>query len=101
MNFIYLLKEQGLSEEQIKIITKEMKKHRIFVTREEKIEERFQKMKFQRDYLKSRLESAIKALSDLNEALNLKENLATINLVNKAGTIKNEKQRRGEIKYDQ
>jgi deoxyribodipyrimidine photolyase len=51
-----LLEEQGLSEEQIKTIVKAMRKDRIFITHEEKIEERYQKMKHQRDLFKKKLE---------------------------------------------
>ena len=38
MEYTKLLEEQGLSEEQIKTIVNAMKKNRIFITREEKIE---------------------------------------------------------------
>ena len=56
MEYTTLLEEQGLSAEQIKTIVKAMRKDRIFITHEEKIEERYQKMKHQRDLLKKKLE---------------------------------------------
>jgi len=59
MEFIEILKMQSLSEEQIKVITKAMMKNRIFITKEEKIEERYQKMKSQRDSLKQKLDLAL------------------------------------------
>lgn len=67
MVFIELLKSQGLSEEQLNVIIKEMKKSKVFITYEEKIEERYQKMKLQRDQLKDKLKLAEAALEKLNE----------------------------------
>ncbi len=69
MIFSDLLKAQGLSEEQVKVIYREMAGHRIFITKEEKIEERYRKMKLQRDELKGRLKQAQETLEELNRTL--------------------------------
>lgn len=62
MNFLEVLQAQGLSEKQISSITDLMLSNKIFITYEEKIEERFSKMKQQRDRLRARLEIIEKAL---------------------------------------
>ena len=62
MNFLEVLQAQGLSEKQISSITDEMLSNKIFITYEEKIEERFSKMKQQRDKQRARLELIEKAL---------------------------------------
>ena len=79
MEYTKLLEEQGLSEEQIKTIVNAMKKNRIFITREEKIEERYQKMKQQRDLLKKKLEltenSLDKAIDNAQKRLEGQEDI--------------------------
>jgi hypothetical protein len=62
MNFLEVLQAQGLSEKQISLITDAMLSNKIFITYEEKIEERFSKMKQQRDRQRARLELIEKAL---------------------------------------
>ena len=62
MNFLEVLQAQGLSEKQISSITDLMLSNKIFITYEEKIEERFSKMKQQRDRLRARLQIIEKAL---------------------------------------
>lgn len=66
MNFLDLLIAQGLSEKQTAAIVDNMKKNKIFITYEEKIEERYQKMKLQRDGMKSKLDLIQKALQSKN-----------------------------------
>ena len=66
MVFLEILKSNGLSEEQISAITREMGRNKIYITYEEKIEERYKKMKLQRDTLRSRLKLAEEALEKLN-----------------------------------
>lgn len=69
MVFTEMLKTQGLSEEQVKGIIKEMNRNRIFITYEEKIEERYRKMKQQRDQLRDTLLQAKAAMGELNKVL--------------------------------
>jgi len=66
MLFIELLKAQGLSDEQIAIIAQDMHENKIFITYEEKIEERFRKMKLQRDQVKTKLHLAEAVVEELN-----------------------------------
>lgn len=68
MTFIELLKLQGLTKEQIAAIVLLMKKNRIFITKEEKIEERYQKLKQQRNDLKIKLDIVQRTVSDLKKA---------------------------------
>lgn len=67
MIFTELLKEQGLTEEQIAAITGEMSKNKIFITNEEKIDERYAKMKLERDDLKEKLSKADETITDLKK----------------------------------
>ena len=76
MVFLELLKSQGVPEDQITAITQEMKRNRIFITGEENIEERYQKMKLQRDNLKIKLILAEKVLDELNQGVQAYKNLA-------------------------
>lgn len=71
MVFTELLLTQGLSEKQIKILTKEMLRNRIFITKEEKIEERYRKMKLQRDQLKAKLNQTEAVLRELDRVLKM------------------------------
>lgn len=58
MIFTELLKKLGLPDEQITAITGEMSKTKLFITNEEKIEERYKKLKLERDNLKDKLSKA-------------------------------------------
>jgi hypothetical protein len=78
MDFLELLKAQGLSKEQVSEITKAMKKNKIFITYEEKIEERYHKMKLQRDTLRDKLELAEKAGEDQRKSLSINEDIQRI-----------------------
>lgn len=78
MDFLEVLKTQSLSEEQIKAIAKAMRKSRIFITSEEKIEERYHKMKLQRDSLRKRLDLAEKALKNIPENVEINEDIQRI-----------------------
>lgn len=69
MLFSELLKAQGLSEVQIKAIVKDMRSNKIFITYEEKIEERYQKMKHQRDSLRTILGLVEKAIEKEKEPI--------------------------------
>ncbi len=66
MMFLEVLKSNGLSEEQISAITREMGRNKIYITYEEKIEERYKKMKLQRNTLRSKLKLVEEALEKLN-----------------------------------
>lgn len=76
MIFLELLKSQGLSDDQVKSIAQEMVRNRIFITNEEKIEERYQKMKLQRDHLRRKLKLAEKTLEEFNRSLQTYKDLA-------------------------
>lgn len=73
MVFFDLLKSQGLQEEQIAAISNEMRRNRIFVTYEEKIEERYIKLKLQRDNLRIKLDLAEKAFEELYNIFKVNE----------------------------
>lgn len=63
-----LLKAQGFTDEQISAILKAMRENKIYTTMEEKIEERYAKLKIERDDLKVKLEAADKTIEDLKVA---------------------------------
>lgn len=67
MNLLEVLETQGLSEKQISAITDVMYRNRIFITYEEKIEERYHKMKLQRDSLKRKIDLIEKAFHSQDE----------------------------------
>ena len=67
MTFLELLKAQGLTEAQITAITGEMSKGKLFITNEEKIEERYGKLKIERDDLKEKLGTADTTIADLKK----------------------------------
>ena len=69
MNFTELLKSLGISDEQIQLIVKAMKANKLFVTNEEKIEERYAKMKRQRDTSRKELEDKTAGLKKLYQEL--------------------------------
>lgn len=66
MTFQEILLDKGLTEEQLSGIMKDMEKYRIFLTKEEKIEERYRKLKRQREELKNKLEQSTSLLLDLH-----------------------------------
>ena len=67
MTFKELLTAQGLNEAQITAITGEMSKGKLFITNEEKIEERYGKLKIDRDDLKEKLGTADTTIADLKK----------------------------------
>lgn len=74
-----ILKAQGLTDEQIAAIMGAMKENKIFTTSEEKIEERYEKLKVERDDLKAKVETADNTIADLKKANKDNEDLqATI-----------------------
>jgi len=68
MTFEELLKAQGLTDEQIAAIMGAMKENKIYTTSEEKIEERYEKLKAERDGLKAKVETADTTIADLKKA---------------------------------
>ncbi|HHV09252.1 MAG TPA: hypothetical protein GXX75_03100 [Clostridiales bacterium] len=78
MEYTKLLEGQGLSEEQIKSIVKAMWKNRIFITHEEHLEERYQKMRLQRNLLKKKLELAEKAVKNAQRIMETQEDIGQI-----------------------
>lgn len=58
MKFEELLKAQGLTTEQIAAITSAMVKEKIYTTNEEKIEERYEKLKLKKETLQEELTEA-------------------------------------------
>jgi DNA gyrase/topoisomerase IV subunit A len=80
MTFSEILSAQGVAKEQCSVILKEMSRNRIFLTKEEKIEERYLKLKQKRDELKSKLDHAVCIIADLKNKL--KENEKQLSLIN-------------------
>jgi hypothetical protein len=78
LEYTKLLEEQGLSEEQITAVVKAMRNNRIFITHEEKIEERYQKMKHQRDLLKKKLELTEKTIKNAQRILESQNDIQRI-----------------------
>jgi Type IIA topoisomerase (DNA gyrase/topo II, topoisomerase IV), A subunit len=86
MNFKELLKARGLTDEQINEIIVDMGSHKLFITKEEKIEERYNKLKLQKEDLEDNLSKAnsiiktLKADNATNETLQatIKTHEATI-----------------------
>lgn len=73
MKFEELLKAQGLTTEQIVAITGAMVKEKIYTTNEEKIEERYEKLKLKKETLQEELteyEGTIETLKKDNEKKN-------------------------------
>jgi septal ring factor EnvC (AmiA/AmiB activator) len=75
MTFLDILSVQGLSKEQCSAIMKEMERNRIFFTKEEKIEERYHKLRQKRDEIKSKLDQAVCNIADLKSKLKENEKL--------------------------
>ena len=67
MTLIEILKSQGLSDEQIALITKGMVDNKIFNKKKKKIEERYEKVKLERDDLKGKLTTADTTITDLKK----------------------------------
>jgi hypothetical protein len=67
MTLVEILKEQGLTDEQITAITTGMSTNKLFVTKEEKIEERYEKVKIERDGLKEKLDTAETTIKNLKK----------------------------------
>jgi hypothetical protein len=78
LEYTKLLEEQGLSEEQITAVIKAMRNNRIFITHEEKIEERYQKMKHQRDLLKKKLELTEKTIKNAQRIMESQNDIQQI-----------------------
>lgn len=96
MKFEELLKAQGLTEEQIKAVISAMSKEKIYTTKEENIEDRYSKLKGQKEDLESQLKTANTTIKDLkknngdNEALQktIKDHEATIETLKKDSEAK-------------
>ena len=75
MTFQEIVSSQGVTQEQYSIMIKEMTKNRIFLTKEEKIEERYLKLRLKKEELRSRLEQSVVHISELQRLLKEKEKL--------------------------
>jgi len=62
-----MLKAQGLTDEQISKITSGMKENKIYITSEENIEERYQKLKEQKADLETQVSTATTTIADLKK----------------------------------
>lgn len=67
MNLEELLKAQGLDDNQVKSILGAMKKEKIYTTNLENIEERYNKLKGQKDDLEGQLNTANSTIKDLKK----------------------------------
>ena len=67
MNFNEILKNYNLNDEQIKAIISDMKSNKIYTTSLENIEERYSKLKSQKEDLSSQLTKANDAISNLKQ----------------------------------
>ena len=72
-----VLKNVELTDEQIEAIGKQMAENKVFVTKEEKIEERYSKAKSQKESLESELKEAQALIADLKESGKTSEDLQT------------------------
>ena len=77
MKFTELLKTQGLTDEQILAITGAMTKEKIYTTTEQNIEERYHKLKGQKEDLEQQLNTATATINDLKKANKDNEALQT------------------------
>ncbi|MFX0547918.1 phage scaffolding protein [Hathewaya histolytica] len=68
MDFKEFLKNQGLSDEQINKILSGMKENKIYTTSEENMEERYNKLKEQKEDLENQLGTANTALEELKKS---------------------------------
>ncbi|MEG1415687.1 MAG: phage scaffolding protein, partial [Clostridium sp.] len=91
-----ILKAQGLSDEQISAVLKGMKDNKIYTTSLENADERYQKLKGQKEDMESQLDTASKTIKDLkknnadNEALQktIKDHEITIETLKKDSEAK-------------
>ncbi|CUP06026.1 minor structural GP20 protein [Clostridium baratii] len=67
MNLEELLKAQGLDDNQVKSILGAMKKEKVYTTNLENIEERYNKLKGQKDDLEGQLNTANSTIKDLKK----------------------------------
>lgn len=96
MKLIEILKAQDLSDEQINKITSSMKEHKVYETSLENADERYNKLKAQKDDLKGQLNTANTTIEDLkknnkdNETLQktIKEHETTIETLKKDSEAK-------------
>lgn len=96
MKLLEILKAQGLTDEQIKSIQASMKENKVYETSLENADERYSKLKTQKDDLKSQLDTANTTIEDLkknnkdNETLQntIKEHETTIENLKKEAEIK-------------
>lgn len=94
-----ILKDLGIEEEVVKNILKSMKDNKIFITKEEKIEERYNKLKLEKEDLKEKLTNADKTIEDLKKSN--KDNEALQNTIKAhEDTIKNiKKEYEDKVRY--
>ena len=96
MKFKEILKNQGLTDEQISSIEKEMKDNKIYTTFLENADERYNKLKGQKEDLDEQLKTANTTIGELkknnkdNEALQntIKEHETTIETLKKEAAQK-------------
>ena len=96
MKLLEILKAQGLTDEQIKAIQNSMKENKVYETSLENADERYNKLKTQKDDLKGQLDTANTTIEDLkknnkdNETLQktIKEHEATIETLKKDSETK-------------
>lgn len=67
MKFVELLKSNGMDEEQVKAVQEKMKEEGIYLSKEENIDERYDKLKKQHDDLKNDLEQSNNTIEDLKK----------------------------------
>ncbi|MGL4730334.1 MAG: phage scaffolding protein [Clostridium sp.] len=67
MNFEELLKAQGFTDEQVQAIVKAMNKEKIYTTTLENVEERYNKLKGQKEDAESQLSTANNTIKDLKK----------------------------------
>lgn len=67
MKFEEILKSQGLTEEQIKAVTGAMKKEKIYTTNLENADERYNKLKGQKEDLEGQLKTSNDTIKDLKK----------------------------------
>ena len=96
MKLVDILKAQGLTDEQISKIQASMKENKVYETSLENADERYNKLKTQKDDLKSQLDTANTTIEDLkknnkdNETLQnaIKDHEATIATLKKEAETK-------------
>lgn len=96
MKLLEILKAQGLTDEQIKAIQISMKENKVYETSLENADERYNKLKTQKDDLKGQLDTANSTIESLkksnkdNEILQqtIKDHEATIETLKKDSEVK-------------